>query len=88
DAAISYYDTAPLRSTLERLVDFDRINSKAMRFSVGAVQVRTGNTVYFDNHHQRIGPEHIMASGALPPAFAPVVIEGEAYWDGGIVSNT
>ncbi|MFX7796876.1 patatin-like phospholipase family protein, partial [Acinetobacter baumannii] len=61
---------------------------KAMRFSVGAVQVRTGNTVYFDNHHQRIGPEHIMASGALPPAFAPVVIEGEAYWDGGIVSNT
>ncbi|RTL19527.1 MAG: patatin-like phospholipase family protein [Burkholderiales bacterium] len=88
DAAISYYDTAPLRSTLERLVDFDRINSKAMRFSVGAVQVRTGNTVYFDNHHQRIGPEHIMASGALPPAFAPVVIDGEAYWDGGIVSNT
>jgi NTE family protein len=88
DAAISFYDTAPLRSTLERLVDFDLINQKKVRLSVGAVNVRTGNSVYFDNHLQKIGPEHIMASGALPPAFAPVEVDGEFYWDGGIVSNT
>jgi len=88
DAAISYYDATPLRQTLERLVDFDLINSKKMRLSVGAVNVRTGNSVYFDNHLQPIGPEHIMASGALPPAFAPVMVDGEPYWDGGIVSNT
>lgn len=85
---LSYYDTAPLRRTLERLVDFDRINARACRFSVGAVDVRTGNSVYFDNTERRIGPEHIMASGALPPGFAPVSIDGEDYWDGGIVSNT
>lgn len=88
DAAISYYDTSPLYETLLRLVDFDLINSGKVRFSVGAVNVRTGNSVYFDNTKQLIGPEHIMASGALPPAFAPVMIEGEPYWDGGIVSNT
>ena len=85
---LSYYDTAPLKSTLERLVDFDRINHPEVRFSVGAVNVRTGNSIYFDNTVQRIGPEHIMASGALPPGFAPVHIDGEDYWDGGIVSNT
>ena len=88
DGAISFYDAAPLRATLERLVDFDLINSKKVRLSVGAVNVRTGNSVYFDNHVQPIGPEHIMASGALPPAFAPVMVDGEPYWDGGIVSNT
>jgi NTE family protein len=85
---LSYYDTSPLKSTLERLVDFDRLNDDGVRVSVGAVNVRTGNSVYFDNTQQRLGPEHIMASGALPPAFAPVHIEGEDYWDGGIVSNT
>ena len=85
---LSYYDTSPLKSTLERLVDFDRINHCETRFSVGAVNVRTGNSLYFDNTVQRIGPEHIMASGALPPGFAPVHIDGEDYWDGGIVSNT
>ncbi|RZI63794.1 patatin-like phospholipase family protein [Variovorax guangxiensis] len=85
---LSYYDTAPLKSTLEQLVDFDRINECGTRFSVGAVNVRSGNSIYFDNTVQRIGPEHIMASGALPPGFAPVHIEGEDYWDGGIVSNT
>ncbi|OUL98396.1 DUF3734 domain-containing protein [Variovorax sp. JS1663] len=85
---LSYYDTSPLKSTLERLVDFDRINDREIRFSVGAVNVRSGNSVYFDNMSQRIGPEHIMASGALPPGFAPVTIDGEDYWDGGIVSNT
>jgi len=86
--AISLYDTAPLRATLEEMVDFDRINSGEMRFSVGAVNVRTGNFTYFDNTHCRIRPEHIMASGALPPGFPPVEIDGEHYWDGGIVSNT
>jgi NTE family protein len=86
--APSYYDTAPLRATLERLVDFDRINSRAMRFAVGAVNVRTGNFAYFDNASETIRPEHIMASGALPPAFNAVEIDGEHYWDGGLVSNT
>jgi NTE family protein len=84
----SYYDTAPLRATLERLVDFDRINAGQMRFSVGAVNVRNGNFTYFDNASQTIRPEHVMASGALPPAFAAVEIDGEHYWDGGLVSNT
>jgi NTE family protein len=86
--AISYYDTAPLRSTLEHLVDFDRINSGAVRLSVGAVNVRTGNFEYFDSTKQTIDARHIMASGALPPGFAPVEIDGEHYWDGGLVSNT
>jgi NTE family protein len=85
---LSVYDTRPLRATLEELVDFDLINSGSVRLSVGAVNIRTGNSVYFDNTQCRIGPEHIMASGALPPAFAPVEIDGELYWDGGIVSNT
>lgn len=86
--ALSIYDTASLRGTLERLIDFDLINSKKVRLSVGAVNVRSGNSEYFDNLERVIGPEHIMASGALPPAFPPVTIDGEAYWDGGIVSNT
>ena len=86
--AISYYDTAPLKSTLERLVDFDRINSGTVRLSVGAVNVRNGNFEYFDSSKQTIDARHIMASGALPPGFAPVEIDGEHYWDGGLVSNT
>jgi NTE family protein len=91
--AQSYYDTAPLKRTLERLVDFDRINDLQCRLSVGAVSVTTGNFRYFDNVEfnklgKRIGPEHIMASGALPPGFPSVVIDGEHYWDGGISSNT
>jgi NTE family protein len=89
----SYYDTEPLRATLERLVDFDRINDLKTRLSIGAVSVTTGNFRYFDNYefkqqNKRIGPEHIMASGALPPGFPSIEIEGEHYWDGGIVSNT
>ena len=89
----SYYDTAPLKKTLERLVDFDRINDLKMRLSVGAVGVTSGNFKYFDNVEfrkcgKKIGPEHIMASGALPPGFPSVEIEGEHYWDGGIASNT
>lgn len=86
--ATSYYDTTALKSTLERLVDFDRINARMMRFSVGAVNVRTGNFSYFDNETHVIRPEHVMASGALPPAFDAVEIDGEFYWDGGLVSNT
>ena len=89
-AALSIYDAGELASTLERLVDFDRINAKTVRLSVGAVSVATGNSTWFDNFDPKvtIGPHHIMASAALPPAFAPVVIDGEAYWDGGILSNT
>lgn len=83
-----YYDSAPLKATLERLVDFDRINAKEMRFSIGAVNVSTGNFVYFDNATHAIGPEHVMASCALPPGFPAVEIDGEHYWDGGLVSNT
>jgi NTE family protein len=87
--ATSYYDTTDLKSTLERLIDFDRINNGPMRLSVGAVNVRTGNLVSFDTKSgDRIRPEHIMASGALPPAFPAVEIDGEHYWDGGLVSNT
>ncbi|RQP24911.1 DUF3734 domain-containing protein [Piscinibacter terrae] len=86
--AISYYDTAPLKQTLERLVDFDRINSGTVRLSLGAVNVRSGNFEYFDSAKQRIDVRHVMASGALPPGFAPVEIDGEFYWDGGLVSNT
>jgi NTE family protein len=86
--ALSYYDVGPLKATLERLVDFDLINAGAMRFSVGAVNVRTGNFVYFDNATHHIQPEHVIASGSLPPGFPPTEIEGEYYWDGGLVSNT
>src|SRR6202789_3216112 len=86
--ATSFYNTAMLKSTLENLVDFDRINAEAMRFSVGAVNVRSGNFVYFDTATHTIRPEHVMASGALPPGFEAIEIDGEYYWDGGVVSNT
>lgn len=87
-AATSYYDTNPLKATLERVVDFDRINAKHTRLSAGAVNVRTGNFVYFDNTTHRLTPEHIMASGALPPGLPAIEIDGEYYWDGGLISNT
>jgi NTE family protein len=87
-AATSFYDTKSLKDTLERLVDFDRLNAGMTRFSAGAVNVRTGNFVYFDSDTHTIGPEHVMASGALPPGFPAVEIDGEHYWDGGLVSNT
>jgi NTE family protein len=86
--ALSFYDTSPLRGTLEELVDFELINRKTVRLAVGAVDVQTGNSVYFDSQNQPIGPEHIMASGALPPGLPPIVIDGKHYWDGGIVSNS
>jgi NTE family protein len=87
-AATSFYDTKHLKGTLERLVDFDRINAGMTRFSAGAVNVRTGNFAYFDTTTHKIAPEHVMASGALPPGFPAVEIDGEQYWDGGLVSNT
>lgn len=94
--ALSYYDTAPLQGTLERLIDFDLINTRnprhKVRLSVGAVHVTTGNFRYFDSSRPDecgpIGPRHVMASGALPPGFPPIEIDGEFYWDGGLVSNT
>src|SRR3977135_2718845 len=89
----SYYDTAPLKKTLEHLVDFDRINDLQCRLSVGAVSVTTGNFKYFDNFEfsklgKKIGPEHIMASGQRRPGCPSIEIEGEHFWDGGIATNT
>ncbi|HEX8013141.1 MAG TPA: patatin-like phospholipase family protein [Casimicrobiaceae bacterium] len=87
--ALSVYDTSPLRHTLEELIDFDLLNSKTrMRVSLGAVDLHSGNSVYFDSRTQKLGPEHVMASGSLPPGFPPIVIDGTHYWDGGIVSNS
>jgi NTE family protein len=86
--ATSFYDTSKLRSTLAGLIDFDRLNAGPMRCSVGATNVRSGNFIYFDTTRDRLGPDHIMASGALPPGFPAVEIDGEDYWDGGLVSNT
>jgi NTE family protein len=86
--ALSMYDTSPLRDTLQRLIDFRLINRKQIRLSVGAANVQTGNSEYFDNRDTEIGVEHIMASGALPPGFPPVTVEGSHYWDGGLVSNS
>jgi NTE family protein len=87
-AATSLYDTAPLHHTLDRLVDFDLINSGKMRFAVGAVNVESANFQYFDNSQIEIMPEHVMASGALPPGLPMVRIGRHYYWDGGLVSNT
>lgn len=87
-APVSVYDTAPLRQTLRELVDFELLNDGPIRLSVGAVDVESGNFIYFDNRQQPIGAEHIMASGALPPGFPPVRVGERWYWDGGIVSNT
>jgi NTE family protein len=84
---VSYYDTSPLKATLERLVDFDRINSEAMRLSVSATNVETGALVYFENTDRKITASHVLASGSLPPAFPPTEIDGEYYWDGGVISN-
>ncbi|PQM27031.1 hypothetical protein CVO77_18905 [Sphingopyxis lindanitolerans] len=87
-AAVSFYDTAPLAATLDRLVDWDRLNHGKVRLSVGAVAVETGNFRYFDTTTDTIDARHIMASGALPPGLPPIEIDGHWYWDGGLVSNT
>jgi NTE family protein len=86
--AAGYYSTAPLRKTLNDLVDFELINKSKPRLMVGAAHVRTSMMHYFDSRNTEIRVEHIMASGALPPAFPAVRIDGELYWDGGILSNT
>ncbi len=86
--ATSFYDTAPLARTLAELVDFDFINQKHVEFACGAVNVASGNYFYFDNTLSTIVPEHVMASGALPPALPMVRIGTDCWWDGGIVSNT
>ena len=87
-SATSYYDHSPLRDTLSDMVDFSLLNERTVRFSVGAVNVLSGNFIYFDNADEQIGPEHVMASGSLPPALPMVKIGTDHYWDGGIVSNT
>jgi len=84
----SFYDTAALRATLLGLVDFGRLKEKQVRLSLGTVGVAHGEMRYFDSRDTELGLDHVMASGALPPAFAAVRIDGEAYWDGGIYSNT
>jgi NTE family protein len=87
--ALSFYDTSPLRETLDELIDFDFLNREEhVRLSVGSVNVHTGNSIYFDNRERNLGADHVMASGSLPPGFPPIVIDGEHYWDGGIVSNS
>jgi NTE family protein len=87
-AALSYYDTEPLRATLDELVDFELINSGGLRLSLGTVNACTGESVYFDSATHTISASHVMASGALPPGFPPVEIDGDYYFDGGIMSNT
>jgi NTE family protein len=84
----SFYDTTALKATLLELIDFDHLNQSSMRFSVGAVDIESGQMRYFDSQRERIDVEHVLASGALPPAFAPVEIDGRHYWDGGLHSNT
>ncbi len=83
-----YYSLAPLKRTLAELVDIDLINERRPRLTVGAANVRTSQMHYFDNRKTPIGLEHILASSALPPAFPPVRVDGELYWDGGVLSNT
>lgn len=87
-SGVSYYSTEPLRETLTELVDFGILNNGRTRLSVGAVHVKSGNFAYFDNHKKKLEASHIMASGALPPGLPPIEIDGEFYWDGGVVSNT
>lgn len=87
-AGASYYDISPLEATLQKLVDFDLINQQPTRLSVGAANIRTGEPLYFDSLDRKIRAEHIMASGSLPPSFPPVEVDGEYYWDGGLISNS
>ena len=83
-----YYSTEPLEQTLRELVDFDLVNRCSPRLTVGAAHVRTSQMRYFDSRDGELGVKHVMASGALPPAFPAIRIDGELYWDGGILSNT
>jgi len=85
---LSFYDTSELKNTLEKFIDFNLLNQKKIRLTLGAVSVEDGNRVCFDNSRQEVGPLHIMASAALPPGFPAITIDGKNYWDGGISSNT
>lgn len=87
-AATSHYDTSKLRDTLLKFVDFDRINNNKTRLMLGAVRVKDGELVFFDSAKQPLAPEHVMASGSMPPGFPGIRIDGDLYWDGGCVSNT
>ena len=87
-AATSYYDTAKLKETLLKFVDFDRINHNKTQLILGATRVKNGELVFFDSQKQKILPEHVMASGSMPPGFPGIRIEGDLFWDGGCVSNT
>ncbi|MDW7745998.1 patatin-like phospholipase family protein [Halomonas sp.] len=84
---VSLYDVSLLEDTLKKVIDFDYLNSGHTRLSMGAVNVESGEHVFFDNHRQTISARHVMASGALPPAFPSIEIEGCRYWDGGVLSN-
>jgi len=86
--ALSFYDSRPLQQTLDELVDWELLNRGPVRLSVGAVDLESGNFRYFDTREEWIDAPHIMASGALPPGLPPVEIDGNLYWDGGLVSNT
>src|SRR5690606_33967840 len=86
--ALSFYDSAPLAGTLDAHVDWDLLNDGPVRLSVGAVNIESGNSRYFDTDEERLDARHIMASGALPPGLPPIEIDGCRWWDGGIVSNT
>jgi NTE family protein len=85
---VSFYDTTPMLFTLRRFADFSLINSRAIRLSLGATDIATGDLEFFDNHRQTIAPEHVLASGSLPPGFPATEVNGKLYWDGGCVSNT
>jgi NTE family protein len=85
---VSFYDTSPMLFTLRQFADFSLINSRATRLSLGATNITTGRLKFFDNHRQTIGPEHVLASGSLPPGFPATLVDGTPYWDGGCVSNT
>jgi NTE family protein len=86
--ALSFYDNGLLAETLDRLIDWKLLNEGPIHFSVGAVEIESGNLRYFSNRKERIDARHIMASGALPPGLPPIEIDGKMWWDGGIVSNT
>ena len=85
---VSFYDTSPMLETLRRFADFTLINGRAVRLSLGVTEITTGYMQFFDNHRQRIEPEHVLASGSLPPGLPATVVEGELYWDGACVSNS
>ncbi len=86
--AAAYYTTAPLRETLSELIDLEHCDEHKIRLTVGAVNARNGEMRYFDSRQETLGIDHVLASGALPPAFPAVRIDGDPYWDGGIYSNT